>query len=171
MDTEHVCSAFVKRIREFAWLSHAGESYAGGRVIADVQAAWDVENHNMLRTWEPHIHELEANAKRVLGDQTIDLVFSGISSTIHESVYRGICAYFKRAYGNAGVDGDTLQRSVVESLYPEFIDAVKRDVCWAAVENAIGAPGFFTRLLEIYETGRWPCAWDDRYPQGSPVVL
>jgi hypothetical protein len=58
-----------------------------------------------------------------------------------------------------------------EAVFPDVMDSVKRDVCWAAVEEVIALPGFFSTLLSYYRRGRWVCSWDGNYPQGRPVVV
>jgi hypothetical protein len=94
-----------------------------------------------------------------------------VSDAIHQRVYDALVAYLDRKYGVRTDDESDTQRSADDAVYPEVIDAIKRDVCWAAVESVIGAPGFFTRLLDTYARGRWPCSWEGAYPAGRPIVL
>ena len=41
----------------------------------------------------------------------------------------------------------------------------------AGVETALGQPQFFVSLVQVHREGRWPCAWEGRYPEGRFVVL
>jgi hypothetical protein len=159
--------AFLASVQRIDWLSHAGESCDEARVVRNIQDGWDGENERMLEVWAPRTHALEAQAEGVLGDQTITDTFARVSETIHSDLYKGMCSYFDRIYGET----DNLQRSVDESLYIEVMDSIKRDVCWAAIEDLIQAHAFFTGLLHSYRNGRWPCSWDGEYPQGRAVVL
>jgi hypothetical protein len=57
------------------------------------------------------------------------------------------------------------------ALRSEIVGAVVRDMSWAAIETALGQPGFFVSLVPVHRDGRWPCAWEGQYPEGRFVVL
>ncbi len=56
-------------------------------------------------------------------------------------------------------------------LGPEWLDSVKRDLCWTAVAAILGRPGFFTDLLRYHRADRWPCAWEGVDRSGRAIVL
>jgi len=70
-------------------------------------------------------------------------------------------------YGQFASDGDPAriewERKAAHSL--------KRDLAWAAIEQAIGEPAFFSRLRPWYDRGRWPIGWIGAYPSGHLRVL
>ena len=169
MDEQRLVS-FLESLRQIDWLAHAGEPCDNARAVENIQAGWDREGKRMLAVWGPRTHALEVQAQRLLGDQNIDRIFSSVSETIHERLYQGICSYLDRVY-NATDEKRRGQRSVDESLYPELMDSVKRDVCWSAVEHMLLVHGFFSNLLGFYQQGRWPCSWDGEYPEGQGVIL
>ena len=155
MDEQRLIS-FLERVQGIDWFAHAGEACKGARTVENIQSGWDCEGKRMLEVWEPRTHALENRAEIMLGDQGIDQIFSTVSDTIHERLYNGLCSYLDRRYGTTDVEVKRKQRSVDESLFPEVMDSVKRDVCWAAVEHVIHANGFFSNLLGLYQKGRWP---------------
>jgi hypothetical protein len=170
MAIEPTLSTFLNSIRDIGWFSHAGEPCATARVTESIQTGWDREGKRMLEVWEPRTRALEAQAQNHLGDQAIDRIFSEVSEAVDERLYKGLCDYLDRKYrGNH--ESQLRQRSVDEGLYPEVMDSVKRDLCWAAIESVLGTPDLFTNLLDLYRQGRWPCSWDGEYPAGNPVVL
>ncbi len=61
------------------------------------------------------------------------------------------------------------------SLDAVFADCVKWDVLSAVMENEFkeckGVPSFFTKLLEIYEKGHFPCGWDSSCLNGKLYVF
>jgi hypothetical protein len=56
-------------------------------------------------------------------------------------------------------------------LWPEWLDSVKRDLSWAAVEVLLGQPAFFNDPVRYYRAGRWPCAWEGANRSGRVVLL
>jgi hypothetical protein len=170
MDEQRLFS-FIHSLRTIDGFSHAGEPCEKVRVVDGIQSGWDREGKRMLEVWEPRIRALEAQAESALGHQGVDRIFLTVSDAIHESLYKQLCSYLDRVYAETADGTKRKQRTVDESLLPEVMDSVKRDVCWAAVENMVRANGFFSNLLEIYRTGRWPCSWDGEYPQGLPAIL
>jgi len=170
MDEQRV-NAFLESLRNVTWFSHAGEQCDDARAVESLQAGWDREGRRMLEVWERQICALETEARASLGDHGIDSIFDSVSAAVHEQLYKGLCFYMDRTYQD-NRDGSRLrQRSVDESLYPEIMDSIKRDLSWAGVEHVILVRGFFGRLLDEYQKGRWPCSWDGEYPGGRPVVL
>jgi hypothetical protein len=160
--TEEQLQRFLSTVRELDWLSSAGEPSSEWRVVASVGDAFDMEGARMLETWVPRSQALEARARAKFGDPVIERVFEQVSAAVQERLYRGVSQYF------TGLPDDLEYTS---GLYPELMDAVKRDICWAAIEHLLGEPDFFSGLLRVYRRGRWPCAWDGDYPAGRAVVL
>lgn len=56
-----------------------------------------------------------------------------------------------------------------------FIDCVKWDILGAIMEyeyrKCNGRPTFFLNLLEIYESGNFPCGWDNSTKNGELIVF
>ncbi len=59
-------------------------------------------------------------------------------------------------------------------LDDDFIHCIKWDILNAIMEyvykDAVDRPTFFLNLLEIYESGNFPCGWIGKWPQGILVV-
>ena len=59
-------------------------------------------------------------------------------------------------------------------LDQKFINTVKWTILNAIMEDvykeATDRPTFFLKLLEIYESGNFPCGWIGKWPEGSLVV-
>jgi hypothetical protein len=116
----------------------------------------------MLAVWTPEINRLEKFAVAEIGEPGIDAVFEAVSSHIESPLMSAMERYFdKRSTDKSNAD---------HGLWPQWLDAIKRDLCWAAVEAVLNRPGFFTALLCYYRAGRWPCAWEDG-DRGKRVVL
>lgn len=114
-------------------------------------------------------HVLEQRAQQTLGDAIIDDVFAAVSARIGERVWAGISAYVERMttrdpeFDSAGVNA---------GIAIDVLQAVKRDVAWAVVEQQLASEGFFSDLLQWYARGRWPCGWiDGSPPQGRVLVV
>ncbi len=162
--------SFLDCIREFDWFGHAGEPFENGRVVAGLQSGWDGEGKRMLELWGRESHALEAQALESLTDQEIHRIFTAVSDSIHEPLYKGLCSYLDRRYSKAD-EIESRQMSFDDRVFPDVLDSVKRDVCWAGVEHVLQVHGFFGELLVLYRRGRWACSWDGEYPEGQPVIL
>lgn len=164
----HRLKPFLESLRSIAWFSNAGEPCEDARVVHGLQSAWDGEGERTLDIWGRETRALEAKALQWLGGQDIDQIFSAVSDAIEEPLYNGLCNYLDRVY-------DTIhgakKRTLDDGIFPEVLESVKRDVCWAAVEHALHNQGFFSNLLRFYRRGRWACSWDGNYPEGRPVLL
>jgi hypothetical protein len=115
--------------------------------------------------WSERTHEAEARAQRHLTDPVIDNIIDEVAAVIDENLLRfdPLVAYYGRFFlaGHPGRIED--EREAAHS--------VKRDLAWAATEQAIGEPAFFCALLPWYDRGRWPCGWAGQYPTGHIRVL
>jgi hypothetical protein len=163
--------SFLQTLSDIEWLSHTGEPLGDARVVASIQAGFDGENRGMLAVWLPRSKETESFARSRFGDGIIDRIFDTISEAIHEPLYRGLCEHFERNYPDRTDDITLLQQSVDSGLYPEIMDTIKRNVCWAGIEWVLERPAFYSALLDWYRRGRLPCSWDGEYPEGQQVVL
>ena len=83
------------------------------------------------------------------------------------SVHAAVRAYFAPEAGHH----QNTECGADLALRPEIVGAVVRDMSRAAVETALGQPGFFVSLVPVHRDGRWPCAWEGQYPEGRCVVL
>jgi hypothetical protein len=158
---------FLADLDSIDWFAHAGEPCAHP-TVESLQVGWDRYGANMLDIWIEQIQAIEDKAKESIGNDEIDRLFEVTSASIHDRLNDGICRYLDRTYSN---DVSQLQRTVDESIVPEVVDQVKRDVAWAAIERALQHSGFFGLLVPIYRAGRWPCSWSGDYPEGRPILL
>ena len=159
---------FIETVKDIPWLSHSGEDCVDAIVAEGFQDAWIGWNGETYNVWGHHTHLLETRAQTILGDAVIDEVFSSVSKALEKNVYDGIGDYFERQRER---DEDYDAAGVNSSLYPEVMDSILRDMCWAAVEHILNEHDFFTMLIEWYRKGRWPCSWDGEYPVGKIVIL
>ena len=53
----------------------------------------------------------------------------------------------------------------------EILDFIKRDTAWACIERLLGEKGFFSRILEINQTGHWACSWVGKFPKGNFIIM
>lgn len=55
-----------------------------------------------------------------------------------------------------------------------FIDCVKWDILNAIMESTYSkcnhGPAFFLELLNVYESGNFPCGWEGKWPKGSLII-
>ncbi len=114
--------------------------------------------------WSKRTHEVEEKANRHLTVLEIDRIFDEVSGVIDENLRRfdPLVKYFARYFPDGDSNRIEDERQVAHS--------VKRDLAWAAVEQAIGQVGFFSKLLLWYDRGRWPCGWMGTYPSGHVLV-
>jgi hypothetical protein len=158
---------FLESLKEIPWLSHAGEPYEDGIVVADAVEGWDGWNERMYEVWRPRTEALEDAARREIGDAGIDRIFEAVSQYLRPVFLEGLTDYFSRR----PIDTAAMKDGADAELYEELLEAMTRDVCWAAIEAVLGRKGFFTDLVRYYRAGRWPCAWEGEYPKGRVVVL
>jgi len=63
-------------------------------------------------------------------------------------------------------------RRKLPKQYDEIMDEIIGDLYACAFARAVDEAGspFFERLLNIYQSGGWPCGWEGQYPEGTLVV-
>jgi hypothetical protein len=155
-------ASFITSLADVRWLAHAGDRDDAAIVADDLVDASDNWNPEMMAVWNPETHGLEQVAVADLGEAGIDAVFDAVSSAVDAPLRAAMERYFDTR--------STDELNADRGLWPEWLEAMKRDLCWAAVEAVQGQPGFFTGLLPHYRAGRWPCAWEDG-DRGKRVVL
>lgn len=146
-------AAFLAPLADVHWLATAGEPHGTAIVADDLVDGWESWNSEMLSVWLPETNGLEQAALATIGDVTLTEVFDAVSCAVDAPLRTAMEHYF-----------NTRSTDVTNSyrgLWPEWLDAMKRDLCWAAVEAILGRQGFFTGLLDYYRAGRWPCAWEN----------
>ena len=166
-DQERRLEAFLQSLSDVAWVANAGLPSTKYHVAADAVVAWDDWNAAMLSVWLPRSERLEALAIAAIGDPAIESIFHRVDSAIEPSVHAAVRAYFARRPDTT----ENTECGADRALRPEIVGFVLRDMSWAAVETALGQPGFFVSLVPVHREGRWPCAWEGRYPEGCFVVL
>ncbi len=163
----NVLEEFISGLRDVAWFERCGEHHSGAIVVADLCDGWDDWNAEMLDVWSIETHGLEKAAVEALGDASVTAIFDSVSTTLGERLSLAIQGYFQR---QSEQSSDT-SFDASFGLWYEWLDAVKRDLAWAAVEAVLDRPGFFTDLLCYYRAGRWPCAWENSDRSGRVVLL
>jgi hypothetical protein len=159
---QNAVATFVASLTDLPWLAHAGDRDEAAVVADDLVDAWDGWNAEMLSAWAPQTKRLEQIAAAELGEAGVDEVFEAVSRALDLPLRTAIERYFNtRSRDETNAD---------RGIWPEWLDAMKRDLSWAAVESILNRPGFFTDLLRYYRAGRWPCAWQDG-EGGKRVVL
>jgi hypothetical protein len=155
-------ATFIASVADLSWLAHAGERDEAVIVADDLVDAWDGWNSDMLAAWVPQTKRLEQVAMAELGGAGVHAVFDAVSRAVDAPLRAAIERYFDTR--------STDETNADRGLWPEWFDAMKRDLSWAAVEAVLARPGFFTDLLKYYRAGRWPCACEDG-DRGKRVVL
>lgn len=130
-------------LRTFSLLRNIGKPGDSPEVVGPSNAPAYLE----VAFWYERTHEAEARVQRHLTDAEIDAVIDEVAAVIDENLLRfdPLVAYYGRFFpdGDAGRIED--EREAAHS--------VKRDLAWAAMERAIGEPGFFSGLLAWYDRG------------------
>jgi hypothetical protein len=98
-----------------------------------------------------------------LGEDGLNAVFESVANATNARLAEAMERYFATR--------STDETNTDRGLWPEWLDALKRDLCWAAVEAVLDRPDFFAHLLRYYRAGRWPCAWQDGDRQKRVVLL
>ena len=158
---------FVKSLADVPWFSQAGAPSATHHVAADAVVAWDDWSDQMMTVWPVRSEALEAAARETIGDPAIDEVFNRIADALDEPVRSAVRAYFSRRPNTT----ENTDCGADLGLSSEIVDRVLRDLSWAAVEVLLDQPEFYVSLIAVYREGRWPCAWEGRFPTGRLVVL
>jgi hypothetical protein len=162
--TQHpLLNSFIQSLGDIRWFAHAGEPHPTAIVASDLVQAWDQWNGEMLAVWSPETHALERIAVAELGDSEVDAIFEAVSGAVDVAVRDGMERYFeRRSFDVTNAD---------RGLWPDWLDTVKRDLSWAAVEAVLGRSGYFSSLLPYYRAGRWPCAWESDKRSGRIILL
>jgi hypothetical protein len=131
----------------------------------ELDASADAPVHPDTTFWSARTHEAQAKSRRHLTDAQIDAIINDVAAAIDEDLLRfdPLIAYFARFLPDGDPDRIQLERDAAHAL--------KRDLAWAAIQQATGEPAFFTSLLPLYDRGRWPCGWRGPYPTGHPLFL
>jgi hypothetical protein len=158
---------FLHSLEGLPWFSASGQRSVKYHVVPDAVVAWDDWNAPMLAVWLPRSEALEEHARSVIGDRSIEEVFTLTSERIGRPVQDGLREYFARR----PEDTPNTECGADLGLRQEIADTVVRDLAWAAVETVLNRPAFFTSLVGVYREGRWPCSWEGEYPAGRFVVL
>ena len=158
---------FIESLRGVQWLARCGEPDAITIVPLDLVEAWDCWESAMLALWSPATHALERSAVERLGEDGVDSIFEAVSLAVDERIRQAMADYFERRPANS----EATLANADRGLWPEWLETVKRDLCWAGVEAVLGQPGFFSDLLQFYRAGRWPCAWEGCNRAGRSVVF
>jgi len=156
-----VRDAFFAWLRTFPLQINIGKLGDSAEVIGPTDAPVYLD----VAFWSERTHEAESRARKHLTDAEIDRIIDEVAAVIDENLLRfdPLVAY----YGRFFPDGDPGRINDER----EAAHSVKRDLAWAAMERAVGEPGFFSDLLVWYDRGRWPVGWAGKYPAGHVRVL
>ncbi len=154
---------FINRIKTVEWFKHAGEPSEKYWVVDTIWEACDTHGRKTREVWEKNSEILEQKALQKLSDEQIDFIFETVSLAIGNQVDEALCAFEDRIGQETGED-----QSGIED---EILDFIKRDTAWACVELLMNEKGFFSRICQINESGRWACSWIGKYPQGNFIIM
>ncbi len=149
------------------WFSRAGQSCDSFVIVKDAVEPFDSPVYQYFEIWSSQTKETETKALGILTDETIDEIFSAVTDRYGSLIEKGLAEYFERRETRT----ENMMTNADLGMWPEILEAVQRDLCWAHVEYRIGSPGFFMRLLEVYRKGHWPCGWIGEFPDGKLAVL
>jgi hypothetical protein len=152
---------FTAWLRTFPLLTNIGKPGDYPELIGESDAPVYLD----VAFWSERTHEAEARAERHLTDAEIDAIFDEVAAAIDGNLLRfdPLVAYYGRFFPDGDAGRIEAEREAAHS--------VKRDLAWAAIERAIGEPGFFSSLLARYDCGRWPVGWAGQFPAGHLRVL
>ena len=142
-----VIDQFIQEIKTIGWFKQVGEPSEKYWVIDTIWEACDTYGHQMLEVW----------------DEQIDAIFEAVSLAIGNEVYEALCDLEDKIGQETGEDQSGIEE--------EILDFIKRDTAWACIERLLGEKGFFSRILEINQTGHWACSWVGKFPKGNFIIL
>ena len=145
-----VIDQFIQEIKTIGWFKQAGEPSEKYWVIDTIWEACDTYGHQMLEVWGQNSELIEQKALRQLKDEQIDAIFEAVSLAIGNEVYEALCDLEDKIGQETGEDQSGIEE--------EILDFIKRDTAWACIERLLGEKGFFSRILEINQTGHWACS-------------
>lgn len=149
---------YISFLKFIDWFSSCGIESEKYLVLESLFDAYDNWNIKMLNIWDKQISGLENKAVEILGNAEIDRIFEQVSMSMSDMLYEDWSKVIDKHENEMGLED-------------EFIDMVKRDLCWAYIERKLNEEGFFNSLLEAYQKGYFPVSWDGEYPGGRLVVL
>lgn len=156
-----MCAEYTTWLRAFPLVAHIGlpDDAPEVALVSSEPEFLDVA------FWSERTHAAEALVSKRLTDEQIGTIFDEVATVIDENLRRfdPLVAY----YGRFAPDGNRA-RIVWER---DAALSIKRDLAWAACEQAAGLPGFFCRLTPWYDRGRWPVGWVGAYPAGHVRVI
>jgi len=158
-----IIDQFITKIKTIGWFKRAGEPSEKYWVVDTIWEACDIHGQQTQEVWGLHTETIEKKALQKFSDQQIDNLFETVSLAIGNEVYEALCDLEDRIGQETGED-----QSGIED---EILDFIKRDTAWACTELLLGEKGFFTRVYEINESGRWACSWVGKYPQGNFIIM
>lgn len=158
---------YIDSLIDVPWFALCGKPDASVIVAADLVEAWDRWNSEMLAVWLPETHALERLALSQLGESGVEAIFEAVSRDVGDRIAVSMEQYFERRPS----DSEFAMTNTDRGLRPEWLETVKRDLCWAGVEAVLAKPGFFCVILPYYRAGRWPCAWENADRTKRVVLL
>ena len=158
-----VIDQFIQEIKTIGWFKQAGEPSEKYWVIDTIWEACDTYGHQMLEVWGQNSELIEQKALRQLKDEQIDAIFEAVSLAIGNEFYEALCDLDDKIGQETGEDQSGIEE--------EILDFIKRDTAWACIERLLGEKGFFSRILEINQTGHWACSWVGKFPKGNFIIL
>ena len=155
-----VTEEFIKKMKPTKWFANSGTPTDKYLLVQSAGDAWENWRDSYRLVWDDEISKLENTAEAIIGYYTIQDVFESVSAALDEDLRNAWLAFKARR----GFQDEN-------DLDDKIIETVKRDICWAAVENAINGSGFFTDLLHIYSGGYFPCGRDGDHFSGKYAVI
>ena len=164
---QSILTDFLKSVSGIPWFSNCGNADVTAIVPSDLIEAWDRWNDDLLPIWLPQTNSLEDIAIIQIGEADLSEIFRVVSDALDIPKSVGMEEYYDRHPAKTEASIANTDRG----LWPEWLETVKRDLCWAAVEAVLNRSGFFSELLKYYRAGRWPCGWEHTDRSGRVVIL
>lgn len=162
-DQQNIIVQFISEIKTIEWFKSVGEPSDKYMVVDTIWEACDTYGKQMYDVWGRNSEAIEKAALKTFSDKQIDYIFENISLAVGNQLYDALCDLEDRIGQETGED-----QSGIED---EILDFIKRDTSWACIERLLNTPGFFNRILEINQSGRWACSWVGNYPTGNFIVM
>ena len=158
-----IIDQFIQEIKTIGWLKQVGEPSETYWVVDTIWEACDTYGHQMLEVWGQNSELIEQKALQQLKDEQIDAIFEAVSLAIGNEVYEALCDLEDKIGQETGEDQSGIEE--------EILDFITRDTAWACIERLLGEKGFFSRILEINQTGHWACSWVGKFPKGNFIIM
>ena len=162
-----MAKSFIDKCADINWFAKSGCPTNDFVLVPDAVQPFHDPKYQSHKVWRSQTEDLERRALAIVSSERIDEIFAVTARHLNGPVRSGLDEYFGRREERT----ESMKINADLGMWPEILDVVLRDLCWAHVEYVIKAPGFFHELLHVYKKGYWPCGWIGEFPGGRVAVL